>query len=104
MLCDNQLLSGAGIYLPVKFYQMFFIEMLLSTLQQSSSDSDMYWDSGVQIRSWTSSSKQHFSLKLLHLKYLAISFWGSDIFCIDGKDRNDVSTSQTWLWFLLLIY
>lgn len=43
-----------------QLYQMVFIEMLLSTLHQSRSESGMYWDLGFQVRSWTRSSEQDF--------------------------------------------
>lgn len=68
ILCDNPLLNSWD---RLTNHQMIFIEMILSTLQQSRSELDMNWVLGIQVSTWTSSSKQDFSLKLLHLQCLA---------------------------------
>lgn len=68
-----------------QLYQIIFIEKLLSTMQQTRSESDVYWDLGVQVGSRAGSSKQGFSWDLLRLQYLAVSFWDSDIFTWRGR-------------------
>lgn len=65
---------------PNQLYQITFTEMLLSTSQQTRSESNVYWDLGAQVRNPTGSSKRGFFWELLRLQYLAISFWVSDIF------------------------